>query len=156
MVCITSNVSHARRRVHRRRGVALSVELVMALPILLAVLFAIVEFGLLLQSNQGVIVAASFGSREAALPGADYASVVNAVDQATQGYKWQLQTEVAIYVNGVKDTGSNDLLQNAVTGDVVLVTVSLPMEHGAPDALKFVGYTLVGRELTSTFVTRRE
>jgi hypothetical protein len=87
--------------------------------------------------------------------------VVNAVRTALQGYVWRNdpQLEVVIFVNGVKDQGAGfppEELATAISGDVISVSVNIPMNRVAPDALKFVGITLAGRELTSTFVTRRE
>lgn len=152
---------HSQRRSSRRRGVALSVELVMVLPILFAVLLATVEFGILLMASQGLAAAANIGAREAALPSADYASVTTAVQTALDGYVWKTdpQLEVSIFVNGNIDRGPlfpPEELAAAITGDVVSVVVSIPMDRVAPDALKFVGISIAGRELRSTFVTRRE
>ena len=150
-----------RCRPMRRRGVALSVELVLVLPILFAILLAMVEFGILLMGSQGLTAAANIGAREAALPSADYTSVVNAVKSALQGYVWKndAQLEVVIFVNGVKDRGPAfppEELATAISGDEISVSVNIGMNRVAPDALKFVGITLVGHELTTTFVTRRE
>ncbi len=145
-------------RRNRRRGVALSVELVVALPILFIVLVAIVEFGLLLMSSQGVSAAANIGAREAALTSSSYTSVNTAVSNALVGYNWQGYAETVIFVNGVKDTGvsSPNDLQNAPSGAVVSVTVNLPMNQAAPDALSMFGIPLAGHEVTATFVTRKE
>lgn len=150
-----------QRRSLRRRGVALSVELVLVLPILFAILLAMVEFGILLMGSQGLTASANIGAREAALPSADYTSVVTAVQSALQGYVWGTdpQLEVVIFVNGVKDEGPlfpPEELAAAISGDEISVSVNIGMDRVAPDALMFVGITLVGHELTSTFVTRRE
>ena len=119
------------------------------------------EFGILLMGSQGLTAAANIGTREAALPSADYTSVVTAVQTALQGYVWGTdpQLEVVIFVNGVKDQGPlfpPEELAAAISGDEISVSVNIPMNRVAPDALMFVGITLVGHELTSTFVTRRE
>ena len=58
-----------------RKGAVLSVELVMVLPILLFVLLAFVEFGLMLMSQQGLAAASSLGARHAALTWSTEASV---------------------------------------------------------------------------------
>jgi Flp pilus assembly protein TadG len=152
----------SRRQLKRRRGIALSVELVVALPILFIVLLAIVEFGLLLMSSQGVSAAANLGAREAALSSSSYTSVKTAVNNAVVGYNWKNYTDVVIFVDGVKDTGGtnpmspNNALQNAPSGAIVSVTVNLPMNEAAPDGLKLFGITLAGHEVTATFVTRKE
>ena len=154
-----SSILTRRRPQGRRRGVALSVELVMVLPVLFAVLVGTVEFGILLMSSQGVSAAANIGAREAALPSSDLASVTAAVHTALEGYIWDNPpvpgvVEVRVLVNGTLDTGT--LLANAAAGDIVTVIVDCPMDSAAPDALSIFGISLAGRELTSTFVTRRE
>jgi len=140
----------------------LSIELIMVLPILLIVLLAMVEFGILLMSSQGIGAAASIGSRNAALPSSSLASVQAAVDTALQGYIWQDKTELVVFVdedgNGpggfVADTGL--ILANAPSGAIVSVTVNLPMDDAAPNLLRFFGIDLIGKELTTTYVTRKE
>ncbi len=137
---------------------ALSVELLIALPILFIILLAVVEFGLLLMSSQGISAAANMGAREAALASSDYTSVNTAVDNALVGYNWQTFAEVVIFVDGVKDEGDPMLpiLAEAPSGAVVTVTVNVPMDQAAPDALSLFGINLAGHELTATFVTRKE
>ena len=143
----------------RRLGAMLSIELIIVLPILLAILLASVEFGILIMAQQGVGAAANMGAREAAKPSSSKSSVEAAVAAAVQGWKWKNDDEIVIYVDGVKDTGS--LLATAPTGATVSVTVNVAMNKAAPDLLNTFGIKLAAtlghpRELTATYVTRKE
>lgn len=152
---MNAHVSQMQHRFRsRRKGAVLSIELIIVLPILLAVVLASVEFGLLLMASQGVGAAANVGAREAAKPSSSRASVETAVAAAVQGWRWNNDYEVVIFVNGMKDSG-NELL-TAGHGATVSVTVNVPMEEAAPDLLKTLGVTLAGKELTSTYVTLKE
>ncbi len=157
--CWTSQQWHPvsnRSRARRRKGAVLSIELVMVVPILLSILLALVEFGILLMATQGVGAGASVGARAAGVASSSRASVEAAIDTALQGWVWQGQHEVLIFVNGQADTGSNHLLASAVTGDVVSVTVKVPMDQAAPDLLRYFGISIADKELISTYVTRKE
>lgn len=153
---ILKNCQSGRR--NNRRGAILSLELIMVLPVLLMVLLATVEFGILLMSSQGVGAAASVGARNAALPSSSKASVTAAVATALDGYIWQGTEEVVIYVDSgsgfVFDNGA--VLANAPSGSVVSVTVNVESDQAAPDLLKYFGISLAGKELTTTYVTRKE
>lgn len=155
-------INHRRTRKGRNRtGAALSLELIMVMPILLLVLLATVEFGILLMSSQGVGAAAAVGSRNAALPSSSRASVVSAVDTALSGYIWKNFRQVEVFVDSgsgfQKDTPvPGTLLANAPSGSVVSVTVNVEMDEAAPDLLKYFGISLNGKYLTTTYVTRKE
>lgn len=154
---ITKNRMNTRR--HNRRGAILSLELIMVLPILLVVLLATVEFGILLMSSQGVGAAASVGARNAALPSSSKATVTAAVATALDGYIWQGTEEVVIYVDsgsGFVLDNNGSVLANAPSGSVVSVTVNVESDQAAPNLLKFFGISLTGKELTTTYVTRKE
>jgi hypothetical protein len=142
-----------------RRGAALALELIMVMPILLMVLLATVEFGILLMASQGVGAAAAHGSRNAALPSSSKASVTAAVATALDGYIWQGAEEVVIFVDSgsgfVKDV-SGSVLLNAPSGSIVSVTVNVESNQAAPDLLKYFGISLLNKELTTTYVTRKE
>jgi Flp pilus assembly protein TadG len=150
-----SQIKHRRSPAARRKGALLSIELIVVLPLLLAILLASVEFGLLLMAAQGVSAAANVGAREAALPSATEAQVIAAVDTAVQGWVWRNYSEVVIFINGVKATSPGQLAA-APTGATVSVTVSVPMDQAAPKLLNSFGINLMGKELTSTYVTRKE
>ncbi len=145
----------AARRQRSRLGAALSIELIMVLPILLVLLLAIVEFGILLMNSQGVAAATNHGAREAALASSTRASVEGAIDAALARYTWRNNREVLLFVNGAADpTGA--LLAAAPSGTRVSVTVNVPMDKAAPDLLTFFGISIAGKELSTTYVTFKE
>lgn len=149
-------IGKARRR--SRRGAVLALELIMVLPVLFIILLATVEFGILLMASQGVGAAANVGSRNAALPSSSKASVEAAVNTALSGYAWDGMHETVIFVDQglgfVKDNGL--VLQSAPSGSIVSVTVNVPMDDAAPDLLKFFGISIANKDLTTTYVTRKE
>ncbi len=128
--------------------------MVLALPILFLIIIAIVEFGIMLIASQGIASAAARGTREAALPGATLATVTAAVEDALEGFSWEGNQEVVVYVNGTLDTGSE--LANADTGDEISVTVTVVASEAAPDTLSFVNISIANTALTTSYVTRRE
>ncbi len=169
-------MTHPKQNVRRqRRGVLLSLELVIALPILLVVILSAVEFTFLLLGSQAITAAANVGARQAALPSTSSLDVERAVYSALGSWRWAQTTNdlaVLVYVdqddngqiendelvhrtNNLSD--SNGQLANAPTGTVVQVTIQLPAIAAAPDLLGFVpGLSIKGQELTASFVTRKE
>ncbi|MFN0018825.1 MAG: TadE/TadG family type IV pilus assembly protein [Pirellulaceae bacterium] len=145
-------------RKNSRKGAVLSVELVMVLPILLFVLLAFVEFGLMLMSQQGLAAASSLGARQAALTGATEASVVTTVDNALAGWSWKPYRELVVVVDGNKidPLVAPDEIQLAPTGAVISVSVNVPTDKAAPNLLKWIGIDTAGKDLTTTYVTRKE
>jgi Flp pilus assembly protein TadG len=149
----------------RRRGMTLSIELVMILPILTILTVGIIEFSIIMLSSQAISTAAHLGTREAALPSADYDTVADAVSDALRTKIWEGQHEVVIFVTDattmmtLKDDGTpaaDIQLEDANTGDQISVTVTVPTNQAAPDILSIIGLSTSGSELTTTFVTRRE
>lgn len=115
-----------------RRGV-LSMELVLTLPILLILLFGLLEFSLLFFARGDVVDASRAGVRAARLHGATEESVE---DEVRYSLGARLASQVQVHTNlGDK------------TGDEVSVTVQVPMAAAAPDLLWMVGYSLKGRDL---------
>jgi Flp pilus assembly protein TadG len=158
---LTNHISARRRRIrprHRtalaRRGV-LTVELMLTLPILLLVVLATIEFGILLVSTQAVNAAAAVGAREATLPSATPESVAAAVEKALHGWKFLSSLDpIKIEVNGEPE--ATIPLADATTGDSVAVTVCVNSAAAAPNLLKFIGLTLDGQKTCSTIVMRKE
>jgi Flp pilus assembly protein TadG len=133
----------------------LTLELLLTLPILLLVMLAIIEFGILLVSSQAVSAAAAIGAREATLPSATPESVTTAVEKALAGWRFVSTLEpVKIEVNGEPETTLP--LEDAITGDSVAVTVCVDSVAAAPNLLKYVGITLEGKKTCSTIVMRKE
>lgn len=135
-----------RRRLRtapRRRGAILSMELVFVLPIVLGLLFAIIEFGMLWSAQQLAKEASAAGCRVATLPGADELAVRHAVEQVLRKPHYVSSYQLRVF-------------GGARTGDEVGVAVRLPMTAAAPDLLGILGFRLGGRNLTAETVMRKE
>jgi Flp pilus assembly protein TadG len=117
-----------------RRGV-LTMELVLTLPILMMVLLGLFEFTLLFYARGMVVEASRAGARQASLPGATLSDVENRV-RAVLSPKFQSQLKI-----------EGDLGQRS--GDVVFVSVGVPMAAASPDLLWMVGFGLNDQQLYS-------
>jgi Flp pilus assembly protein TadG len=117
-----------------RRGI-LSLELAAALPILMAVLAATVEFSLLL-SAQGTLADASRSAVRAAALGVRDEDQLLATAQRALGPR--LGASPVISLRDDETTGT------------VSVVVRVPMRSAAPNLLWPVGYDLSGRYLTAS------
>jgi len=150
----TTRIAKSPRRPRARSGV-LTVEMILVIPILLAVVLALVQFGITLMSMQGITAAARVGTRQATLPSATQASVEAAVSQVLAGWHFAGKETTEIFVNGSPVNAGNPLT-NAVTGDAVAVRVTVPTTDAVPDLLKFIGGSIVGQDLKTEFVLRKE
>jgi Flp pilus assembly protein TadG len=151
----TTTRNAATTRGCRARSGVLTVEMILVIPILLAVVLALVQFGVTLMSMQGISAAARVGTRQATLPSATQASVEAAVAQVLAGWHFAGNETTEIFVNGLPVSAANPLT-NAVTGDAVAVRVTVPTSDAVPDLLKFVGGSIVGQTLKTEFVLRKE
>jgi hypothetical protein len=142
---MNKNNDKIRRRRRQRRsgrlGAVLSMELILVLPIVLALVFSVIEFGMLWSSSQRVKDAATAGCRTASFRGADETAIRRAVER-TLGKP----ALVANYSIDIRQDVSNE----------VSVAVTVPMRSAAPDLLRFVGFALDGRLLSSQTVMRKE
>lgn len=120
-------------RARRRRRGFLTMELVMTLPILAIVIFALFEFSMLFFARGSVVEATRVGARMATLPGTDQQAVEDEIRKVLQP---RLQENLQIEVQ----MGEN-------TGDVVSVVVAIAAEEASPDLLWPIGYSLRGRQL---------
>src|SRR5262245_27778489 len=84
---LTSTVANGRRSRHdRRRGGAVTIELLVVLPVLLIGVLAIVQFGYFFQRMEQVVLACRVGAEEASQtagmggPGAVPANIANAIN----------------------------------------------------------------------------
>jgi hypothetical protein len=123
-----------RKSTRSRRGV-LSLELILTLPILLIVLMGLFEFTVLFYSRSLVVEATRVGARKASLPGATAESVEEEIRNVLSP---RLQTGMQVGV----DVGLH-------SGDVVVVSVQMPMTSASPDLLWPIGLSLNGRNLYS-------
>jgi len=136
-----------------RRGL-LSVELIIALPLLLLVLAGAVQMALLLITHQALGSAAAVGAREASLPGSTQVQVQNAVNRSLAGWRFAPQLDNVLIQVGNEQPGAVPL-PLVQTGESIAVTVSVPAAAAAPDLLKYVGLTLADK-LSATSVMRKE
>ena len=122
--------SHSKRIA--RRGI-LTMELVMTLPILAIVLFALFEFSLLFFARGQVVDACRAGGRMACLPGSGCETVDHTVRQSLSP---RLRKAARIEV----EPGEH-------TGDWVRVAVRVPMQAASPNLLWPIGFSLNDRNL---------
>jgi Flp pilus assembly protein TadG len=167
-----TKIQHNQSRKRNRKGALLSLELVIALPVLLTVIFAAVEFTFLLLGSQAITAAANVGARQAALPSATADEVNHAVLQALGSWRWAQPNILQVLIFVEDGNGDLELVSNsfdseaeqdqlnklglAPTGTDVQVTVKLASTDAAPNLLSIVGLNLTGQELTASFVTRKE
>ena len=131
-------------RSRRRGGVAL--ELLLVLPILLAVLLGAVELSLWLTAQQQVNLAAREGARVAAVGG--NLDDVNAAVRSALGARFDQATVQAQLTDG----GGAPL----PPGQPVTVAVALPASAVVPDLLAFVGVSVRNVTLVGQTVMRKE
>ena len=117
-----------------RRGV-LSMELVLTLPILFMLLLGLFEFTMLFYSRSLVVEASRAAARKASLPGATDEAIEAEVRRVLSP---TLQTGLQIGV----DLGDR-------SGDLVIVSIEVPMSSASPDLLWPIGVGLNGRNLYS-------
>lgn len=117
-----------------RRGV-LSMELVLTLPILFVLLLAIFQFMLLFYSRSLIVEASRVGARKATLPGVTEDDVQDEIRRVlVPRFHEGMQVNV--------DMGER-------SGDVVSVSVAVPMSTASPDLLWPIGFSLNGQNLFS-------
>jgi Flp pilus assembly protein TadG len=138
--------NRADRTCRRRRG-RFALELLLVLPILLALVAGMVEFSLLLGARQQLVAASREGARVAAQGGDPME-----VDRAVRTFLGQGSLQAAQVQSVLTDAAGNPLS----TGDSVQVVVQLPATQAAPDLLAFVGVSLHDQVLVARTVMRKE
>lgn len=118
-------------------------ELILALPLLVGLLFAIVEFGLLWEANHQVKMASVVGARIASHPGGDLHAVECAVKET-------------LMKAGIKVHHTVSLEGGEHSGELLSVEVRALMTDAAPDLLAFIGFSLSGQELVGRTVLLKE
>jgi Flp pilus assembly protein TadG len=124
-----------------------AVELLVALPIVLAVLLGMIEFSMLLVARQQILVASREGARVAALGG-----TADDVDKAVHQFLGTGSLAGAQVQAQLTDQSG----QPVPSGGAVAVTVSLPTAQAVPDLLRFIGFSLGNDVLTVQTVMRKE
>ena len=141
--------SPATRR-SRRCGYLLF-ELLLLLPVLLVLVLAAVEFGMLLQARQQLVAASREGGRVAAVGGTH--QDVEELTRRVLGSGRLGDAEIQLTFED-----GTPLLpgQTVPTGAAVAVWIRLPARHAVPDLLRFIGYSLKDDEIVGRTVMRRE
>jgi Flp pilus assembly protein TadG len=125
-------------RVKARRAAA-AVELAVVTPVLLTMLFGIIEFGWMFTVRQALVTATREGARTAVLPGSTTADVVNRVTE---------------FLQPLGLTGYTTTVQEGGTGEPSgTVTVAIPYANVTLVSGYFGGLT---GELTATCSMRKE
>jgi hypothetical protein len=133
-----------------RRG-SLTMELLLVLPVVVALLLGMIEFSMILFSRQQLLAASREGARVAAL-GGDKQDVKNAVRRYL-GQGRLATTEVRL-----TDAAGDAIASGGAVppGEAVEVWLRLPTNYAVPDLLKFVGFSIKRDELVARTVMRRE
>ena len=118
----------------KKRGF-LTMELVFILPILMLVLMALLEFSLLFFARSSVVEACRIGARHATYSGT---TVEEVEEQVRKVLSPRMQSDLKVRAI----LGEN-------SGDVVAVSVSVPMTNASPNLLYMIGFGLEGRNLYS-------
>ena len=119
----------------RRRHGVLSMELVLTLPILFMLLLGLFEFMMLFYSRSLLVEASRAGARKASLPNVTEADIEAEICRVLVP---RLQQGMQVQVNF-----------GEWSGDVVSVSVAVPMSAASPDLLWPVGFGLNGQNLFS-------
>jgi hypothetical protein len=123
------------------------VELLLVLPLLVALLVGMVEFSMLLVARQHLLTASREGARVAAL-GGDQDEVAHAVYR----YLGEGRLADAEVVAVLDDEAGRPI----PSGEAVEVRVRLPANHAVPDLLRFVGISIAKDEIVARTVMRKE
>jgi Flp pilus assembly protein TadG len=143
--------SRNKRQNEKSRLGAATVEFAVVLPLfLLSIIMPMIEFSRALIVTSCIASAAQVGCRVAVLPGSTNASVDTAVSNSLSAMRISNPNALVIKVNG-----GNKGLSEAVQGDDISVTVSVPYKNTSwlpSSILQFFGNATV----SSTQVMRRE
>jgi Flp pilus assembly protein TadG len=129
------------------RGGTAAIELLLVLPLLLVIILAMVQFGMLLAAQQQLQLASREGARVAALGGnqAD-------VEYAARLVLGQGTLSQATITTVLTDTNGVPL----PSGAAVVVAVSLSTKAAVPNFVKWSGLVLAGEIISGRTVLRKE
>lgn len=119
-------------------------ELLLVLPILMAVVLGMIQFSLLISARQQVTGAAREAGRVAALGGSN-ADIQATVDRFFGAPVAKVQTAIA--------DGNGDPI---LPGDPVTVVVRVRTSSLVPELLGFIGFSMRNQELVARAVLRKE
>ncbi|HRA86858.1 MAG TPA: TadE/TadG family type IV pilus assembly protein [Planctomycetaceae bacterium] len=125
-------------RISARKGVILSMELVLVLPIFLVLIFSIVEFSMLMSAQTRVANAAQNGARMLSICGVPSASAEAEVKaRVEQLLGPSLAYECVVTIE-----------PGAYASDLGHVRVQVPMQNACPDLLWMTGFSVSQRTIT--------
>jgi hypothetical protein len=127
--------NHQKDNSQKRQGM-LSAELIFTLPVVALVLFSLFEFSMLFIARGELANATRAAARKASLPGV-------AVEQVEREVRKILPRSLQQSLEVRVDPGVR-------SGDLVTVSIAVPMGNAAPDFLWPVGYSLKNRKLYHT------
>jgi Flp pilus assembly protein TadG len=132
-----------------RRGALNSVELLLVLPVMLAIVLGVVEYSLLLAAEARYASASREGARVAAVGGSE-SEIETAVKDAL------LNTEASL-VTITSDIYSDSMTKTPkVTGETVTVTVTVDACAVVPDFLRIIGISICGYTIGGQTKMRKE
>jgi len=137
------NVSTVTRFKKREKGSAV-VEFAVVLPILLAFLFGILEFGRVMMVCHTLNNAARVGARIAVLPGADNSTVLNAINSELNGSGLTMD-DIQFSPSNIADADRDDPITVSVKinyDSIGFVTGFFPMLNG----MQFEGTAVMCKE----------
>lgn len=126
-------------------------ELLLLLPVLLVLLLAAVQFGMLLHARQQLTAASREGCRVAAVGGTQEGVTEMARQVLGPGRLGDADIQITL-ADGTPVTSPADI----PAGEAVAVWVRLPARHAVPDLLRFIGYSLRDDQIVGRTVMRRE
>lgn len=129
-----------------RRG-ALSLELLILAPFILALLFVVIQFGMLL-ANQNLVESASAQAVRVAARGGDADDISDVAARVLGPYRFD---RADVFVTAANPDGSP-----LRTGDPVEVRIEILARDVVPNLLVFIGFGLGDRKLTGRAVVMME
>lgn len=127
-----------RQAARSRRGAILSAEMLLVFPVLIIVLFGIIEISLLISTTNQLKLASNVGARVCATtPGPCDAAVELAINQVLGN-------------SSTFDNVSVTCDDDGVSGGLCTITLTMPKTDAAPDLLGVLGLKLEGTLQQST------
>ena len=117
----------------RRRGAILSMELVLVLPIFLMLIFAIIEFSMLMSARTRISDPGRHGSRLLSISGCSQEEIQHTVS-GMLGPTLSQQCQIDVY-------------PATTSGGVGNVHIRVPMKNASPDLLWMTGFSVRNRYL---------
>lgn len=125
----------------RRAGLVFSVEVLFVLPILLLIVFLLVELSLLLAAERRLAEVSGVVARTGSLGGTD--ADMTTVMKSAAGDKWDDHVVLKVVPENPNDR---------VQGRPLEVTVELPARYAGPNLLRSIGIDLTGATLVGRTV----